>query len=183
MSHNAVLIDLNDPRTVKLAEVISNATCKRILALLAEHDLSESELAHRLNAPLNTINYNMKKLVAAGLVSSVRSLWSSKGRAVKVYRVSRKNIVISPRALLRGVLPVSLVALAATFGVRTWELSRLASPDVMKVSGASLEATSAATDSVAAPLAQGLLSHFWFWFLAGAALGIAALFMWNWLRD
>ena len=169
------MIDLDDPRTQKLADVISNATCKKILSLLAEHELSESELARRLNVPLNTINYNMKKLVAAGIIEPVRSMWSAKGRVVKVYRVSHKNIVISPRTLTKGVLPAFLVTLIAATGVRFWSVGR---------SGDMLVASETATSIVMKSSDVGVVvasssSSAWLWLLLGAVIALVSLSVWN----
>mgnify|MGYP001559716106 CR=1 FL=1 len=170
------MIDLDDPRTQKLADVISNATCKKILSLLAEHELSESELARRLNVPLNTINYNMKKLVAAGIAEPVRSLWSAKGRAVKVYRVSRKSIVISPRTLTKGVLPAFLVTLIAAAGAWLWPTGS---------SEGALMASETATDIAMKSADVGVVvasssSPAWLWLLLGAVIALVTLSVWNW---
>ena len=59
---NSIMIDLNDPRTEKIADVISNKTSKKILTLLADNELSESEIAKGIGAPMNTVGYNIKKL-------------------------------------------------------------------------------------------------------------------------
>lgn len=172
MSRSSLMIDLDDPRTRKIADVMANATCKKILSLLAERELSESELAVELRSPLNTINYNMKKLVAAGLVEQVRSLLSVKGRAVKVYRVSQKNIVISPRTLTKGVLPAFIVALVATLGVKIYSSSP---------SDASMAAFAAEkSGDVAMVAAQTANSPLWMWFLGGALVALVALSVWNW---
>lgn len=180
MSRSYVMIDLNDPRTAKLADVMANRTCKHILALLAEQELSESELARKLNAPLNTINYNMKKLVAAGLVEPVRSLWSSKGRAVKVYRVSHKKIVISPKSFGRGIIPALLVSGIATLGIWAWSLSRT---PVINETG-SLATMKVAEGAAAMASTSSLLVSpvVWVWFLWGALVAIATLAFWDWFK-
>lgn len=180
MSRSYVMIDLNDPRTAKIAEVMSNTTCKHILALLAEQELSESELAQRLTAPLNTINYNMKKLVSAGLVDPVRSLLSSKGRTVRVYRVSHKKIVISPKSLGRGLIPALLVSLVAALGIRAWSLSQVP----MVEEARSLAATQAGEVAFVSSGAASLITSpvVWVWFLWGALVAIATLAFWDWFK-
>lgn len=183
MARSSIMIDLDDPRTQKIADVMANATCKKLLASLAERELSESELARLLGAPLNTVNYNMKKLVAAGLVEPIRSLWSSKGRAVKVYRVSQKKIVISPRTLTKGVLPAFAVAFIASLGIY---LGNLPSQDASFAEGTSLAAT-AMEKSVDIVTTSGqtlgpLVSYAWLWFLLGAVIALATLSVWNWFN-
>ena len=81
MAGRSVLIDLDDPRMGVLADVLANKSSKRILSLLAEAELSASEVALRLSMPLTTVDYNMKKLARAGLIEKTRSLLSSKGKA------------------------------------------------------------------------------------------------------
>lgn len=123
MAGRSVLIDLDDPRMGVLADVLANKSSKRILSLLAEAELSASEVALRLSMPLTTVDYNMKKLARAGLIEKTRSLLSSKGKLVPVYRVSEKRIVISPRRMLRGIVPAFLVSIFLVLGLKLWEMS------------------------------------------------------------
>ena len=99
MARKEINMDIDDPRIGKVAEVISNKTCKKILGVLAEEpEMSESEIASRLGLPLNTIGYNVDKLVEAGLIEPVKGfLWSVKGKRIQKYRVANKKIVISPK--------------------------------------------------------------------------------------
>ena len=123
MASRSVLIDLDDPRMGALADVLANKSSKRILSLLAEDELSTSEVALRLSMPLTTVDYNMKKLAHSGLIEKTRSLLSSKGKLVPVYRVSEKRIVISPKRMLRGIVPAFLVSIFLAFGLKLWEMS------------------------------------------------------------
>ncbi len=120
MAKKEINMDLDDPRAGKIAEVLSNKTCKKILGVLAENEMTESEVAAELGLPLNTVGYNVKKLVSAGLIEKIGGfLWSVKGKRIHKYKVSNKKIVISPRvnfnkilASLIGVLVVGLIAIA-----------------------------------------------------------------------
>ena len=115
MAEKYISVDLNDPRTGEIADVISNKTSKRILTLLAESEMSEGEIAKSLDLPANTVEYNIKKLVNSGLIEKSKgTLWSVKGRKIEKYRVSNKKIVISPKSLARGVLPALIFVLLAT---------------------------------------------------------------------
>src|SRR3989344_430789 len=102
MTEHFVKMDIEDPRAAAIAEVMANKTCKKILALLAErNELSESDIAQALGAPLNTVGYNMKKLVVSGLVEKTKKFfWSVKGKRIPTYKLSRREIVISPRRLV-----------------------------------------------------------------------------------
>src|SRR3989344_4999302 len=101
---SSIMIDLDDARIAKIADVISNKTAKKILSLLAEGELGGGEISTKLNSPLNTITYNLKKLVEAGLVEKVnRIFWSSRGKRIEIYKLTNKNIIISSKKIVRGV--------------------------------------------------------------------------------
>lgn len=112
MEEKYLLIDLNDEKAEKLANVLGNKTSKKILNLLAEKELSESEIAKELNSPLNTVGYNIDNLIKAGLIEEKRHLFSVKGKRIPVYKVASKNIVISPRKSrkISTVFPVVIIA-------------------------------------------------------------------------
>lgn len=107
----SISIDLGDPRTGLVAEALSNKTCVKILDLLAYQELTASDIASKLNIPLNTTGYNLEKLIKAGLVEkSTNFFWSVKGKKTPVYRVANKKIVISPKRMITKVVPFILVA-------------------------------------------------------------------------
>jgi uncharacterized secreted protein with C-terminal beta-propeller domain len=107
----SISIDLGDPRTSKVAEALSNKTCVRILDLLATQELTASDISTKLGIPLNTTGYNLEKLIAAGLVEkSTNFFWSVKGKKTPVYKVANKKIVISPKRIMKNLLPIILVA-------------------------------------------------------------------------
>jgi predicted transcriptional regulator len=119
MAERYIMFDLNDSRSYRIAEVMSNKTCKKILNLIAENELSESEIASKLNLPLNTVDYNIKNLVEAGMIEPAKNvLWSIKGRRVVKYRVSNKKIVISPKSMFKGVIPAVLITGIAAYVIK-----------------------------------------------------------------
>src|SRR3989344_1058718 len=110
MTKSSIMIDLDDPRTEKIAEVISNKTSKKILGVLAEREMSETDISRALDLAMNTVNYNVKKLEEAGLIEKVKGfLWSEKGKRIHKYKVVDRRIVISPRSMIRGILPSVLI--------------------------------------------------------------------------
>lgn len=114
MADKYLLFDLADEKSTKLGEIISNPTCKKIINLLAEKEMGESEIAKSLDMPLNTAEYNIKKLVNSGLIEEAKSWWSVKGKKMPSYRLVNKAIVISPRkgniySKIKGVLPIVLI--------------------------------------------------------------------------
>jgi len=114
-----ILMGLNDDKAGYVAEVLKNKTCKKILDFLAEiREASEKDISDGLKMPINTIEYNLKKLIKSGLVVRTKNFfWSVKGKKIPMYKLARKHIIISPGkkpslSALKSVLPV-IFALAA----------------------------------------------------------------------
>jgi len=114
MEEKYILVPLDDERTQELASVLGNKTCKKILNLLIEKAASETEIAKSLSLPLNTIDYNIKKLIKVGLIEEKKHLWSSRGKRVPFYKVSNKLIIISPKktylSRLKSTLPIIIIS-------------------------------------------------------------------------
>jgi predicted transcriptional regulator len=93
-----VMLDLDDERIASLSNVLGNKTCKKILDYLAEKEASETQIANDLKMPANTVNYNIKQLLDAGLIEKTKTFfWSVKGKKVPTYTIANKKIVISPK--------------------------------------------------------------------------------------
>ena len=166
--------------------MISNKTCKKILQTLAEREMSESEIAKELKIPINTVDYNIKKLYGAGLVDqSKRFLWSEKGKRIYYYKISDKRIVISPKSFIRGVIPAFVASLVGAFGIYYWfEKTREivieeASRNVAESAGAALYAASDAAQKTAVDGTTTVYSSPWMWFLMGAWIAIVLIIAWN----
>ncbi len=122
-----ILMGLNDDSSKHVAEVLKNDTCKKILDFLAEtREASEKDISDGLEIPINTVEYNLKKLIKARLVTrSGNFFWSVKGKRIPMYKLAKKHIIISPGkkpslSYLKTLLPVILVlagllAIAALF--------------------------------------------------------------------
>lgn len=108
MSDKYLNMDIDDPRASAIAEVMSNKTSKKILSLIAEKEVTGSDIANELNLPLNTVGYNLDKLLKAGLIETSKNFfWSSKGKKMPTYKLSNKKILISPKKMIpSGVLAV-----------------------------------------------------------------------------
>jgi DNA-binding transcriptional ArsR family regulator len=120
-SDKYLLFSLEDEKSKKLGEVISNSTCKKIISVLAESELSENDLAKKLSLPINTIEYNLKKLLHAGILETSKNFfWSVRGKKIQTYKIANKLIVISPKKTFMskitslGILPAVLIAGIAT---------------------------------------------------------------------
>ncbi len=113
--NNFLLLSMDDEKLNKVANVVSNKTCKKILDALSEKDLTESEISKKLDIPISTVHYNIQQLMDAGLVAADEYHYSRKGREMLHYRLANKYIIIAPnkkrglRSILRGILPVALV--------------------------------------------------------------------------
>jgi len=114
-----IMMNLDDARSKKVAEAISNPTCKKILDYLAENnEKSEEDISNELGIPINTVEYNLKKLLEAGLIDKTKNFfWSKRGKKINLYKLANKHIVISPKSkrpdinLLKTIIPV-IIAVA-----------------------------------------------------------------------
>jgi DNA-binding transcriptional ArsR family regulator len=196
-SKSSIMIDLDDPRTEEIAEAISNKTSKQILSLIAEQELSETQIAEKLALPLNTIDYNIKKLESAGLIEKAKTFsWSPKGKAVYRYTASNKKIIISPKKLSKGILPAIAATLLGSIAIKLFlqpgpiqeESMRTAlksAPAADLAEGAN-DAAGAAFQAIDAipshSFWQNILSYMqepWLIFLIGGLVAILALVLYN----
>ena len=174
-----LLVSLNEDKAKKLAQVVSNASCRRILEYLTEKEATESELAKKLGIPLSTVHYNLKHLTEAGLVSAEEFHYSTKGREVNHYKLANKFIIIAPKTTfgfkekLRSILPVAL--LLAAVGVVLQFAGSRATFGSFKAASAEL------AQEAAAPLSRTASPSIALWFFLGAALALVLyLFLEYW---
>jgi len=98
-----LLVSLEEDKAKKLAQVISNDTCRKILDYLAAKKSTETELAQALTIPLPTVHYNLKHLVDARLVDAEEFHYSEKGREVLHYSISNKYVIIAPKGASQSI--------------------------------------------------------------------------------
>jgi DNA-binding transcriptional ArsR family regulator len=110
MEEKYILFSMEDERLQKLSEALSNRSCKKIINLLSEKELTETDLARELGIPLNTLDYNIKKLVSTGLIETTNHFWSIRGKKMPVYKLSNKKILISPKKMLSKDILLTLFA-------------------------------------------------------------------------
>ena len=90
-----ILVSLEDERSKKIAESISNKTARKILDYLSsKEDVGAEEISKSLNIPLPTVDYNLKK---AELIEAKQFVWSQKGKRVILYKLAKKFIIIAPK--------------------------------------------------------------------------------------
>lgn len=195
MTNNYLMIDLHDERSARIAEVLSNNTAKKVIGLLAERELSQSELAERLKIPASTMDYTIKKLVSAGLIEQTKSLWSSKGKKVPIYRVSDRKIIISPKSMTKGVIP-AIVASILGAGILKFAfpsnqaVANYASSEGIVSGDSSLNvASDGALKTMESASNLDLIGYYgplataspiWAWFLLGSLTVLVVFLLWNW---
>jgi DNA-binding transcriptional ArsR family regulator len=178
-----LLISMDDDRAKKLAEVLGNKTCKKIIDLLAEKDASEKEIATALKVPINTIEYNLKKLINAEIIEKSKTFfWSQKGKKIDIYKLSNKSIIISPKnkvsSKIKSILPAILVTFVGAIAIKyyhTVETTRkLAQDNIAGASPTFAQAENIFVTSQPFPI--------WGWFLAGAIFALLIVTIINWRK-
>lgn len=187
------MIDLDDPRSDKIADAISNKTSKKVLALLAENEQSASDIAEKLKLPLNTVTYNLKNLTEAGLIEkSKKVFWSSKGKKMERYKVSNKKIVISPKSMIKGVIPTVIITAGLALLIRAYTTTQItATHTLARADEMMLKANDAAAEMMAeaAPVAGNAIisatqiPNSWTYFLLGGLTALFILLLWNWRKQ
>jgi len=120
-SEKYILVSLEDERSKKIAESISNKTARKVLDYLStKEEAGTEEISKKLNLPISTIDYNLKNLKKAGLVETKHFEWSQKGKRIVLYSVAKKLIVIAPKLSnlkkeLKNIIP--LVGIAAVISI------------------------------------------------------------------
>ena len=175
MKNKFMLIDLNDEKSKKIAHVLGNKTCKKIIEFLAEtKEASEKDISDNLNLPINTIEYNLKKLIESDLIEKTKNFfWSPKGKKIKMYKFANKSIVISPKSSrisseIKQILPIALISGIAAASVKYFYAIQNATQGIAQDSTATfaLEKTMETGNFISAS------EYYWIWFLSGAFFSI-----------
>ena len=100
-----------------LGEVLKNKTSKKILNFLGDvREASEKDISDKLDMPINTVEYNLKKLIKARLVERTKNFfWSVKGKKIPMYKLAKKHIIIGTKKpnlnYIKTLLPVFIAAI------------------------------------------------------------------------
>jgi DNA-binding transcriptional ArsR family regulator len=193
MSEKYILFDLEDEKSKKLGEVLGSSACKKIVNLLAERELSISDISKELGMPINSVQYNIGKLKDSGLIEESRHFWSVKGKKMPIYKVVNKSIVISPMknsSKLKSILPVVAIS-----GILTGVLAFLYKSKSFIIEKAAetssdfnqLISTGSSANANLANKSIGYSSSFiatspWIWFALGAGVVLLAFVLWNYKK-
>jgi len=182
MTEKYIIFSLDDEKTKKVAEVLSSQACKRILDLLSEKDLTEKEIALNLDMPLNTAEYNIKKLIAVNLIEQKSHFWSIKGKKMPVYTISNKKILISPKSTIKPFLIAPLIILSGfvALGIKLLFVS-FSNERILKTQDLATNLPSTGFRETAPLLttSSGLSSSNLTWFLAGCLIALIVYFLWK----
>ncbi|POG54964.1 ArsR/SmtB family transcription factor [Haloferax marisrubri] len=88
------VIGLDDDEASDLLSALSSETARRVLAALHEQPTNAADLAERVDTSLQNVQYHLRKLDDAGLVEVVDTVYSEKGREMKVYAPADRPLVV-----------------------------------------------------------------------------------------
>lgn len=156
-----LLVSLEENQAKKLAEVISNDSCRRILDYLGKNTkgVTESQIAKDLNLPLSTVHYNIQNLSKANLVKADEYHYSPKGKEVNHYTLTNKLIIIAPTAeksnkimnSLKRFIPALLVVLGISAVIEIMQ-RYLAHPGALMAAKSAADTAGARIAEESAPL-------------------------------
>lgn len=189
MEKKYLLISMEDEKAKHLSDVLGNKTSKKVIDVLAEaNDLSEKDIADKLNLPINTVEYNLQKLLKAELVEKTRTFfWSSKGKKIPTYRLSNKSIIISPKSSrvsskIKSILPVALLSGIGAVILRQYIAAQSVVEPVLMKSELAMSAQNTIVEETPNLIQIAALGTVWLWFLAGAVLTIVLFTLLNWRK-
>jgi len=198
-----LLVSLKEEQAKKLAQVVSNETCRKILDYLSEKESTETELAEKLNIPISTVHYNLKQLIAGNLVTAEEFHYSQKGKEVSHYKLANKYIIIAPKTVwgikekLKQILPVALLAVLGAgliqlytkfFQKASFAAERVATPmaaPALKEAASAIqqEAVSATTEiATNQAVQQAIQPNITLWFFFGAIFAILVYVLTDYIR-
>ncbi len=200
-----MLISLEDSKSKAISEVLGSKTCKKIIAYLSERkEASQKDLSDALDIPMNTLDYNIKKLVESGFIQKKKEFfWSKKGKKIAMYELSNKSIVISPKKSasqkFKSIIPAFILTAAGTFAVWTYEKIKYAanysqesiqqpimdyaernSPELLSKGADAVYSTVTSSDYTSLTASASPL--IWPWFLTGALLVTLIFSIVNWKK-
>ncbi len=191
MAKKYLLFSMDDERAKNLSGILGNKTCKKIIDFLSEiKEASEKDIADALKLPINTVEYNLKKLLNSGIIEKTKNFfWSKKGKKISMYKVSNKSIIISPKSKvvsgIKNILPVALVSGIGGIIIRHFymgaqqtanSLTRAGTQTLPEIAVASKDAEVFAESVAETAMETGAItavqSPIFFWILGGILAGL-----------
>lgn len=174
------VIGIDDDVADDLLAAMSSGTARQLLAALHEEPAAPSELADQVNTSLQNTQYHLGKLEDAGAVEVVDTVYSEKGREMKLYGPTDQPLVVvaggpEETASLRTALTGLLSGLAVV-GLLAVVVQRLVEQPSQDTGGQAMAMTAEEATPVAeassGPVLVELLSEPGVLFFLG---GLAAL--------
>ncbi len=194
MEKKYLLISIEDDRAKNLSGILGNKTCKKIIDLLAEkNQASEKDIADELKLPINTIEYNLKKLLSAELIEKAKNFfWSKKGKKIPMYRLSNKSIIISPdssrvSSKIKSILPIVLISgVGAILIQKIFAVKDVIQNEVAPRASDTMAAGAKLAEESSQSFFQGTASTSYpligIWFLIGAIFATLMMIILNWRK-
>jgi DNA-binding transcriptional ArsR family regulator len=180
------VVGLDDEATGDVLAAISSDTARRLLAALHEEPDTASGLAERVDTSLANATYHLGRMSEAGLLEVIDTVYSEKGREMRVYAPADRPLVVIAGdddettglrerlgRLLGAVGGLAAGSLAAEYLLRDgpWLPSLATAGSEAGADAATTAATEATGAATGLPVSPGLLV-----LLGGLlALGIGAL--------
>ncbi|MFA5953266.1 MAG: helix-turn-helix domain-containing protein [Candidatus Pacearchaeota archaeon] len=187
-----LMVSMDDPKSKKIAEVLGSESCKKIIDYLADKDeASAKDLSDALKMPLNTLDYNLKKLLSSGILEKKNNFfWSSKGKKIVMYGLSNKSILISPKksklnSKIKSIIPVAFVAGLGTILVGIFSSFKRGVQNSIDVSKDAVLKTSSESSGIISQNSPFYISSTypaWIWFLSGAVIVLLIFSILNWRK-
>jgi len=186
---NFILVSLDDSKSKEISEILGSKTCKKIMNYFSENkEASEQDLSTTLKLPINTIEYNLKKLISSGFIQKRKNFfWSKKGKKIAMYELSNKSIVISHKKpnleKIKSIIPAFLLTAAGTLAIKAYETISTARNSAQGSSAAKIMSDVSEEMVAASPTwITQQPTPVWAWFLAGALLAIFIISIINWRK-
>jgi len=169
---------MDDERAREISGVLGNKTCKKIIDLLSEKESSEKEIANSLNIPMNTVEYNLKKLLSSGLVEKTKNFfWSKKGKKIPTYKISNKSIIISPKLSNISRKMKSFVLVLASSGIVALLIRQFYSQKEIMFVSESAQMLGRSSEAF-----FQISQNIWLWFFLGSLFAVILFIIINWRK-
>ncbi len=204
-----LLVSLQEKKAKKLAQVISNESCRKILDYLASvDDATETQISKELKIPISTVHYNLTHLEKGGLVEVEEFHYSAKGKEVNHYKLANKFIIISPKstesvreklvkrlgrlmpALLASVVIGGIIQVFTGVRMAGFNAAERAAP-VFDEAGVeagygaaqkSAELVADAAPGAVETITQSMIQYPGYWFIAGVITFVILYLLWGLVR-
>jgi DNA-binding transcriptional ArsR family regulator len=193
MAKKYIMISMEDERAGKIAEILGNKSSKKIIDFLSEkNEASEKEISDKLKMPINTVEYNLNKLMHVELIEKTKNFfWSQKGKKIPMYKLSNKSIIISPKrrisSRIKSILSVAVISGVLALIVRQLTINETVNR-ALDHTGNLAEQYAPSVASGAAKLASDVQTSvfslaqipIWIWFWLGTVVALVIFAIINW---